>query len=178
MEEVPRRTLLAPLMSPRSSFFIGVEREGLLDYQGRAGVISIVRWNLRQVIFGLRFPRPQKGTRIPISWKCGFRGPKTPSSPRSVSGSFRQKKKNPLFFCKGTHGEWGFLDRKPPFPAFFKGDRGVFGPQNPLFQEMGIRAPFWGRGNRHIWCRKVPSKVPALFSLLLHQVSTSARLRI
>ena len=26
--------------------------EGLLDYKGRAGIISIVRWNLRPVIFG------------------------------------------------------------------------------------------------------------------------------
>ena len=25
----------------------------LLDYQGRAGIISIVRWNLRPVIFGV-----------------------------------------------------------------------------------------------------------------------------
>ena len=32
---------------------IGVETEGLLDYQGRAGIISIVRWNLRPVIFGV-----------------------------------------------------------------------------------------------------------------------------
>ena len=32
---------------------IGVETEGLLDYQGRAGIISIVRWNLRLVIFGV-----------------------------------------------------------------------------------------------------------------------------
>ena len=24
---------------------------------------------------------------------------------------------------------------------------GVFGPRNPLFQEMGIRGPVWGRGN-------------------------------
>ena len=23
----------------------------------------------------------------------------------------------------------------------------VFGPRNPLFQEMGIRGPVWGRGN-------------------------------
>ena len=27
-------------------FFIGVETKGLLEYQGRAGIISIVRWNL------------------------------------------------------------------------------------------------------------------------------------
>ena len=32
---------------------IGVEAEMLLDYQGRAGIISIVRWNLRPVIFGV-----------------------------------------------------------------------------------------------------------------------------
>ena len=32
-----------------------VEAEGLLDYQGRAGIISIVRWNLRPVIFGEDF---------------------------------------------------------------------------------------------------------------------------
>ena len=32
---------------------ISVETEGLLDYQGRAGIISIVRWNLRPVIVGV-----------------------------------------------------------------------------------------------------------------------------
>ena len=32
---------------------IRVEAEGLLDYQGWAGIISIVRWNLRPVIFGV-----------------------------------------------------------------------------------------------------------------------------
>ena len=54
MEEVPRRTLLAPLASP---YFVlrlkGVETEGLLDYEGRARIMSIVRWNLRPVIFGV-----------------------------------------------------------------------------------------------------------------------------
>ena len=34
-------------------YLIRVEAEGLLDYQGRAGIISIVRWNLRPVIFGV-----------------------------------------------------------------------------------------------------------------------------
>ena len=34
---------------------IRVETEGLLDYQGRAGIISIVRRNLRPVIFGVEF---------------------------------------------------------------------------------------------------------------------------
>ena len=54
MDEVPRRTSLAPLASPCFAlWFIGVETEGLLDYQGRAGIISIVRWNLHPVIFGV-----------------------------------------------------------------------------------------------------------------------------
>ena len=54
MEEVPRRTSLVPLAFPCFVHcLIGVETEGLLDYQGRAGIISIVRWNLRPVIFGV-----------------------------------------------------------------------------------------------------------------------------
>ena len=32
---------------------IGVETEGFLDYQGRAGITSIVQWSLRPVIFGV-----------------------------------------------------------------------------------------------------------------------------
>ena len=53
MEEVPRRTSLAPLASPCFLLCLGVEAERLLDYQGRAGIISIVQWNLRPVIFGV-----------------------------------------------------------------------------------------------------------------------------
>ena len=49
MEEVPHRTSLAPLVSYFVYVFRGVETEELLDYQGRAGIISIVRWNLRPV---------------------------------------------------------------------------------------------------------------------------------
>ena len=45
------RTPCVPLLS--TSFNRGGETEGLLDYQGRAGIISIVRWNLRPVIFGV-----------------------------------------------------------------------------------------------------------------------------
>ena len=30
-----------------------VETEGFLDYQGQAGILSIVRWNLRPVILGV-----------------------------------------------------------------------------------------------------------------------------
>ena len=56
MDEVPRRTSLAPLaFTCLVLCVIGVETEELLDYQGRVGIISIVRWNLRPVIFGGEF---------------------------------------------------------------------------------------------------------------------------
>ena len=54
MEEVPRRTSLVPPAFPCFALcLIRVEAEGLLDYEGRAGIISIVWWNLRPVIFGV-----------------------------------------------------------------------------------------------------------------------------
>ena len=40
------RTPCVPLFC---TLLIGVEAEGLADYQGRAGIISIARWNLRPV---------------------------------------------------------------------------------------------------------------------------------
>ena len=61
MEEVPRRSSLAPLaFLYRVLYLIGVETEGFLDYQGRVGIISIVRWNLRPVIFGVEFRLPHE----------------------------------------------------------------------------------------------------------------------
>ena len=53
-----RKFRAVPRLYPLRSFccvlcLIEVETEGLLDYQGRAGIISIVRWNLRPVIFGV-----------------------------------------------------------------------------------------------------------------------------
>ena len=54
MEEVPRRSSPVPLaFLCFVHCLIGLETEGLLDYQGQAGIISIVRWNLRPVIFGV-----------------------------------------------------------------------------------------------------------------------------
>ena len=48
------RTSLVPLAFPCFGHsLIRMETEGLLDYQGRAGIISIVRWSLRPVIFGV-----------------------------------------------------------------------------------------------------------------------------
>ena len=34
---------------------IGLEAKGFLDFQGRRGITSVVRWNLRPVIFGVDF---------------------------------------------------------------------------------------------------------------------------
>ena len=43
-------TLCVPLFC---TLFNRGETEGLLDYQGRTGIISIVQWNRRPVIFGV-----------------------------------------------------------------------------------------------------------------------------
>ena len=88
-------------------------------------------------------PDPRQGPESPFPGKEGFGAPaKTPISPRSGKGSFLSKIP-PL--CKGTHGRWGFWDRNLHFPAFVGATgNGGFGPRNPLFQEVGIRAPSWG----------------------------------
>ena len=56
-----RKFRIAPRLHPLHPLvlyycFKGVETEGILDYQGRARIISIVRWNLRPVIFGVKPP--------------------------------------------------------------------------------------------------------------------------
>ena len=55
MEMIGRRTALYLVHTPRISFFvlalIGLEAKGLLAVQERRGIASVVRWNLRPVIF-------------------------------------------------------------------------------------------------------------------------------
>ena len=82
-----------------------------------------------------------------VFWGPFFRGPKTPISPRSGKGSFLSK--NPLFSTREHIENGGFWTENSLFQPFFRarGNGGFFGPRNPLFQEMGIRAPVWGRGN-------------------------------
>ena len=46
---------------------LSLETEGLLAFQGRAGITSIVRWNLRPVKFGVDFLFGDFGS-------CGSRG--------------------------------------------------------------------------------------------------------
>ena len=59
MEEVRCRTSLAPLASPCFIVsLLSLETEGLLTFQGRSGITSIVRWNLRPVIFGVDYRTP------------------------------------------------------------------------------------------------------------------------
>ena len=54
MEEVPCRASLAPLASLCVLHSLpGLETEGLLHFQGRAGITSIAQWNPRPVIFGV-----------------------------------------------------------------------------------------------------------------------------
>ena len=45
------RTLLHPCLF--CFCFLGLEAKGLLDFQGRRGITSVVRWNLRAVVFGV-----------------------------------------------------------------------------------------------------------------------------
>ena len=75
---VPRLCPCVPLFV---HCLIRVEAEGLLDYQGRAGIISIVRWNLRPVIFGvdrLKF-RKMPFWAPPEKWpKSQLKCPKSP----------------------------------------------------------------------------------------------------
>ena len=58
-EEVPSlpyRTSRAPLAPPCFLLvLIGLETKGLLDFQGRRGIASVVQWNLCPVIFGVDY---------------------------------------------------------------------------------------------------------------------------
>ena len=83
-------------------------------------VLSSPEFSIPPLIFFLRdlgFPRPQTAARIPISWKRGFRGPKTPifPSPRRT-WEFSVQKKRPLSY-KVTQRKRGLFARKLAFPA-------------------------------------------------------------
>ena len=92
MEEVPRCTSLAPLAFP---WFVlcykkGVETEGLLDYQGRAGIISIVRWNLRPVILilGVELLGVCEKSILASPGKEGKKNPKQENGSKTAFGPF------------------------------------------------------------------------------------------
>ena len=56
MEMNGKSTVSYLVRTPRVLFFmlilIGLEAKNLLAFQGRRGIASVVRWNLRPVIFG------------------------------------------------------------------------------------------------------------------------------
>ena len=83
--------------------------------------------NCLQFLFALSLP--QTAPRIPISWKRGFRGPKSP------------------FFYKRTHRKWGFFGRKLPFPACVRATgNGGFRAPKPSFPGNGNSGPCLGSG--------------------------------
>ena len=87
-EEVPRRTLLAPLASPCFVLcLIGVATEGLLDFEGKAGITSIVRWNLRPVIFSGKEKAHKHNQIFPVTARVGggFSRPGGQGSPDRVA---------------------------------------------------------------------------------------------
>ena len=121
------------------------------------------------------FPRPQTRARIPISWKEGFGVQKTPFGLVLEKGVFCQKIP---FFCKGTHGKWGFLDPKLPFPAFVRatGNGGFWTPKQS-FPGNGDSGLCLGSGESQEYCpvvnpvksyqiayHKISARLPAVLS--------------
>ena len=113
---VPCRTSLVPHCFPLFCTLLGVETEGLLGYQGRAGVISIVRWNLRPVIFGVE-RIAQRSTfesgHRPVGWGSSTRRGgdrkvrsilRNAKKPNFLSGIFRE-------LCWGGPGALGVFEK-------------------------------------------------------------------
>ena len=55
MEKVPSYLARAPRIPFFMFTLIGLEAKNLFAFQGRRGIASVVRWNLRPVIFGVDF---------------------------------------------------------------------------------------------------------------------------
>ena len=59
MEMNGRSTVSYLVRSPRVPFFMliskNLEAKGFLVFQGRRGIVSVVRWNLRPVFFGVEY---------------------------------------------------------------------------------------------------------------------------
>ena len=158
MDEAPRRTSLVPLAFPCSVLcLLGVETEGLLDYQGRAGIISIVQWSLRPVIFGVesvclrpsglrasppltevsRALRARNAEKV-SKMSPGASGPGTPKSLQKVSGTVREDsfdtfRRLPRLFPRLFGDFSGSRGRRPrdTFSRLFR-HFGREGPERPL----------------------------------------------
>ena len=77
-------------------------------------------------------PDPRQVPESPFPGKEGF-GVQKPPFPSPSHGPENGVEKSPFPLCSLAEKR-GFFDRKLPFPGW------GFGPRNPLFQEMGIRA--------------------------------------
>ena len=111
-EEAPHRTSLVPLASPYFLLRVkGVEPEGPLDNQGGGGIISIVRSNLRPVIFGVDFSSV-------FNSYLTFRSPGT------------ERPREPLSRLFSDFGLGGTISCDAPYSAI--GFRGKFFLQCPL----------------------------------------------
>ena len=153
--EVPRRTSLVPLAFPWSVLFLnrgGNRRAFRLAGARRDHFHCTVEPSpghirCRKITPGLGIPLTPGRARNPISWKRGFRGPKTQfpvALKKAGKRSFRSK--NPHFPCVPLQKKKGFFLTENSL-CQNEGKRGVLGPRNPLFQEIGFRSLVWGRGN-------------------------------
>ena len=52
---------------------IGLEGKGLVDFQGRRGITSVVRWSLRPVILGVDYCLRQDGVIYTGQWAGSMR---------------------------------------------------------------------------------------------------------
>ena len=115
---------------------IGVETEGLLDYQGWAVIISIVRWNLRLVIFGVDFNSQEK-ERNPKFKLCEEVGAK------KLSMSLEKPRKTKLF-CWISWDSWRDI---PGTPETFDEKKAcsIFGPYSRVAQKIVSRRVSFAR---------------------------------
>ena len=111
---------------------IGVETEGLLDYQGWAGIISIVRWNLRPVIFGvecLAILKPPRGQGL-----CS--GPLPSKTRRFACALLCPLRSSPsLYVLRPSH-----LSKTPPFSLSRPGN---WEDKRPKIMSNGPPSPQW-----------------------------------
>ena len=94
--------------------------------------------------FGIS-PTPDRGPDSPFPGKEGVGAPKTPISLRPHTRQKRELSVKQCPFPCGSLKKKGVFDRKLFLPG--REEMGVFGPRNPLVQEMGDSGSVWGRGN-------------------------------
>ena len=114
-------------------------------------------------------PTPDRGPNPHLLEKrsSGFQNPHLTSPSHGLEKGVLNPK-NPHFPFSHLQKKGGFLTENSPFQD--EGKMGFLGPRNPLFQEMGIRGPFSGRGNPNVrnYFEMHCTAVAPLYSLQLH----------